>query len=174
MEWYETELMVEVIKVILQLILLGIVGGWISWLYTKWQKNREIKVNLIRELSEIQGNFLTIRYKFNTFHVNWGKDKIMKVAEGIKDKELEQLKWKYYEEVCDLIGKYQGMKPLLIEFFPKEKQNINYLHEKYQDWRRHVREDKPIFQSIGGKTDKTLNEIKSNFQKMISEMRKNI
>jgi len=174
MEWYETELMIELIKVILQLILLGIIGGWFSWLYTKWQKNREIKINLIKELSEIQGKFLTIRYKFNAFHINWEKGGIMKIAEAIKDKELVQLKWKYYEEACDLIGKYQGIKPLLIEFFPKEKQHVNYLHEKYQDWRRHIREDKPIFQSIDGKTDKTLNEIKSIFKKMIGGMRKKI
>jgi len=172
MEW--NELIVTGIKSIIQLIVLGIAGGWISRFYSTLQKNREIKINLIKEVARIQGQFLAIRYEFNTFHLNWGKDEIKKIAREIEDEELKKLKWKYYEEACNLIGEYQGIKSLLIEFFPEEENQVNYLHTKYQDWRRSVRDDKPIFQNADGKTHQTLNEIKSNFKRMIVGMRKEI
>lgn len=169
-----SEILGQAIKSIIQLIILGIIGGWISRFYSTLQKNREIKINLIKEVARIQGKFLSLRYEFNTLHVKWNSEKIKKIAQGFDDDELKKIKWQYYEEVCELIGEYQGIKSLLIEFFPKEDKEINFLHTKYQNWRRKIREDQPVFQSIDGKTHQTLNEIKSRFKKMIVGMRKAI
>jgi len=162
------------VKSIIQLVVLGIIGGWISWFYSKLQKDREIKINLIKEATRIQGKFLSLRYEFNTLHVKWNNNKIKKIAQGFEEEDLVKLKWKYYEEACELIGEFQGIKSLLIEFFPKEEEQVNFLHTKYQDWRRKIRDDVPVFQNIDGETLQTLNAIKLRFKKMIVGMRKEI
>jgi len=44
------------IQLLLQLIILGIVGGGVSWFYTRLQKRRELRRDLLKEFSSLSGN----------------------------------------------------------------------------------------------------------------------
>lgn len=161
----------EFFVAVIQLVFLGMIGGWFSRRYSKMQKNREIKIDLIRELARIHSKFLSIRYEYNTLFLTWGKEEVKSVARDFNEEELKNLKWRYYEEICDLLGDYQGMKSLLVEFFPKEKDQVNFLHTKYEQWRISIREGKPIFQNIDGTIDAALDDIRGKYRTMMVGMR---
>ncbi len=164
----------ELIKLLFQLVILGILGGAVSWYYSKVQKNREIKIQLIKEFSEIQGNFLKLRFEYNTFHLTWKNKDIMKVAQQLTTEQIIQLKWEKYETACGLLGDFQSIKPLLIEFFPKTENKLHEMHETFQEWRRRIREDNPIFQTKEGKTHEKFKHHRKQYSNVISLMRKKI
>jgi len=162
----------EILKVTIQLFILGILGGGITWFYAKIQKNRDIRIKLIQEFARIQGDFLTIRYEFNTFYLKRGTDEIMPIIINLP--ELETLKWQKYEKACSLLGEFQSIKPLLVEFYPSCLDNINFVHSKYQDWRRQMRNDKPILQDIEGNSSGELKKLKVAYYETIILMRQKI
>lgn len=167
-------MIIEIIKLFIQLIVIGILGGAVSWMYSKIQKNRELRIQLIKELTKIQGDFLQLRYEYNTFHITWNNDCIERVALEMSIDEIIKLKWIKYEKSCALLGEFQSIKPLLIEFFPDVENELNEMHQSFQEWRRRIREDKPVFQTNEGKSDERFKEHKTLYNHVISKLKMRI
>lgn len=163
----------EIIKFFLQLIIISILGGAVSWFYSKQQKNREMRTQILREFSEIHGQFIALRYEYNSFHVKWqGKRSV--VYRLLNDSQVDTEKWGCYQRACSLIGKFQGLKPLLHENFQECADDIEFIFSKYQDWRRRIRVDKPILQHFDGKNEEGYNDLRYRYSQAVKCMRKKI
>jgi len=164
----------DIVKLFLQLGIIGVLGGAVSWFYSKIQKSREFRYELVKELAKTQGGFLALRYEYNTFHLTWNSNQIMQVAKNLDVESINKLKWEKYERACELLGDYQSIKPLLIQFYPNLESDFNQMHQTYQEWRRRIREGSPIYQTKVGKTDNQLKQHKDVYNYVISTMRRKI
>ena len=156
----------EIIKLIFQLIILGIVGGGVTFYFNKLQKNKEIIISVLNQLSSIHTDFLSLRYKFNVFFTEAGKP----IQSILSPEEIDKLKWKYYEESCFLLSKFQSLKPLLIKYVPELKEQIALMDGHYQNYRRTIRKNQPIFQNETGKTESALNKLKDLHRDLVNEL----
>lgn len=146
----------EIYKAILQLVVIGGVGGFVSFYYTKLQKNRDFIFSLIHQTSAVHSDFLALRYKYNAFFIH-----VSGPLQNVLDQnDVQKLKWKYYEECCSLLSKYQSLKPLLSRYMPKHQREITSIDGHYQVFRRSIRNDKPIMQSDNGQSSDALKELK--------------
>lgn len=156
----------EILKLILQLLILGIIGGAITFYYNKLQKNREIIISIVNQISAIHTDFLSLRYKFNVLFTDSGKP----IRTILELGEIDKLKWRYYEEACLLLSKFQSLKPLLLKFIPELKEEIGKMDSYYQNYRRTIRANQPIFQNEKGKTEPGLNDLKDLHRDLINEL----
>lgn len=166
-------MLIELYKVLLQVTMLGVLGGGISWYYSRLQKNREMRMSLVKEFARIHGQLLALRYRYNSFHIKWpgkSKDNSHVLNEG----QILVEKWRSFEGACDLVGEYNGIKPLLVSQFSNVNESINQLHEHYQQWRRNIGNDEPILQDKAGKNSKEFEELKRKYQLAIVSMRQKI
>lgn len=144
-------------------MILGIVGGGVSYLYNRLQKNRELVLSLISQTSNVHTDFLALRYKYNAFFDDSGKP----IRSGLQPDDIEKIKWKYYEEVCILLSRFQSLKPLLNKFLPKNNTDISMIDSYYQTFRRNVRSNQPIFQTEDGKTGEGLKALKTLHYRLV-------
>ncbi|MEM9984057.1 MAG: hypothetical protein AAF804_03090 [Bacteroidota bacterium] len=163
-----------VIEAIMQLLVIGLVGGWISRQFTRRQKRKEIQLKLIQDLTRIQGAFWSLRFRFNTLHLHRQPGQLAPITDSLSTEQIQAQKWASYEEACHLIGEYQGVKPLISEYFPDQQAQAGQLHQHYQTWRRSIRSDHPILQTDSGQSDPALQEIRSLFELMMQKMRKKL
>lgn len=167
------QLLNEIAKFLLQLLFIGILGGAVSWFYSKLQKAREMRIQIIREFSELHGQFIALRYEYNSFHIKW-KGKRSADHHPLDDNQANIEKWKCYQRACSLIGRFQGLKPLLVENFHKCTDDIEFIFAKYQDWRRHIGGDKPILQHKDGKNEDGYNDLRHRYNRVVKCMRRRI
>ncbi len=163
----------EIAKYVLQLLVLGVLGGGVTWFYTRLQKNKELRLRVLREFALLHGKFIALRYEFNSFHVQHHGKRSPKFH-PLKEDEIRVERWKYFQQACRLIGEFQSMKSLIVETFPETADNIHFLFSKYQDWRRLIQANKPILQSLDGRNKKSYNELRERYNQIIRQMRKKI
>jgi hypothetical protein len=152
----------EIIKLLLQTVILGIIGGAITYYYNKLQKNRELTIHLSNQLASVHTDLISLRYKFNTLFTEIGKP----IRSIMDDNEISKLKWKYYEEACVLIAKFQSLKPMLLKFIPEEDNTIRKMDGHYQNFRRSIRRNELIFQDKDSKSEENLKELKNQYQEI--------
>lgn len=93
----------DLIKLTLQLILIGGVGGAVSWFYSRIQKQRELRISLLREFAALQGRFVSLRFRFNTFHQSYqqwrrqigANQPVLQSKEGKSDQTYKDLRTNY-------------------------------------------------------------------------------
>jgi hypothetical protein len=156
----------DVIKLILQLVILGIIGGGVTFYYNKLQKNREFVFSIINQVSSIHTDFLALRYKYNVLFTESGRP----IQSILSNDEINKLKWKYYEEACLLLSKFQSLKPLVSKYVSGVDSELGEIDAHYQNYRRAIRSDKPIFQSEDGKTGSGLSKLKNSHQHVVSAL----
>jgi len=166
-------IMDELVKSLLQLIVIGVFGGAVAWFYSRLQKNWELKIRVLRKFSEIHGRFIALRYEFNSFYIQW-KGKRSAKFHPLSEDEMRVERWKYFQQACALIGEIQGLQSVMTEVFPATAEDIGFLFSKYQDWRRRIQADRPILQNINGKNEEAYNELRHRYKSVIRHMRKKL
>lgn len=167
------KIIADCIRLLMQLIILGIVGGGVSWFYTRLQKRRELRRDLLRDFSSIYGRFLSLRYRFNSFHIEWPGTRSPK-NHHLTDDERRLERWKHYEETCALLGEFQGIRPLITSQYPELVDHVNFIYSKYQDWRRRIGAGKPILQKTDGKSEDSFKELRDRYGYVVRIMRKRL
>ncbi len=163
----------DCILLLLQLIILGVVGGGVSWFYTRLQKRRELRRDLLKDFSSLYGRFLSLRYRFNSFHIEWSGTRSPE-NHPLTEEERRQERWRHFEEACALIGEFQGLRPLLTSQYPEMSDHVNFIYSKYQDWRRRIGAGKPILQEIDGRSEDSFKELRDRYGFVIRNMRKRL
>jgi len=163
----------ECIRLLLQLIIFGIVGGGVSWYYTRLQKRRELRRDLLKDFSSLYGRFLSLRYRFNSFHIKWSRFRSPN-NHPLTEDERRLERWKHYEEACTLLGEFQGIRPLITSQYPELVDDINFIYSKYQDWRRRIGAGKPVLQEIDGKSEDSFKELRDRYGYVVHIMRKKL
>lgn len=146
----------DIIKLVLQLLIIGVAGGAVTFYYTRLQKNRELVFNLINQTSTIHTDFLALRYKYNVLFIDTGKP----IKNILQTVDIDKIKWKYYEDACLLLSKFQSLKPLFDIYIPSNNDEVSKIDGHYQTFRRAIRSNEPIFQTENGKTSDGLKELK--------------
>lgn len=167
------QLITDVVRLILQLIILGVFGGGVTWFYTSLQKHRELRRNLLRDFSSLYGRFLSLRYRFNSFHIEWSGARDID-NHPLTEEECRLERWKHYEEACALLGEFQGIRPVLTSQYPELTNEVNFIYSKYQDWRRRIGANKPILQEIDGKSEESYQELRHRYSYVVDKMRKKL
>ena len=163
------ELLHDALKILLQFIVIVVAGGHISRYYSKLQKEKEIKQQIVREFSEIFGHFIALRFKANVH--------LYRSAENepryklVNEEELKQIILNIYNESCDLLGRYQALKPLIHINFSIRDEEIDALHQKYHHWRRSLRQNKPIYQSYDKVNDSNYESLRNKYFKILKIMK---
>lgn len=156
----------EVSKLLLQLIILGVVGGGVTFYYNKLQKNREFIFSIINQSSTIHTDFLALRYKYNVLFTESGKP----LKSLLSVEEVNKLKWKYYEEACLLLSRYQSLKPLISKYVTELDSELSSIDSHYQSYRRMIRTNQPIFQTEDGKTGAGLTRLKNSHHQIMAAL----
>lgn len=172
MDWIDRQTF-ELIKVIFQFLLLGIIGGAITRYYSKLQKDREARTSLLKEFASIHGKFISLRYRYNSFHV-LRKEYEAQTTHPLNEEEIRLKRWEFFQDACDLIGEFQGIKPLLFTHFPSEKENFNSLHQSYQQWRRRIIRNKPVLQEVGGANEEEFKKLRDAYLWSATRMKSHI
>jgi hypothetical protein len=165
-----TIFLLEIIKLLFQLLILGVLGGAVTWYYSKIQKNREMRILIVKEFASLHGRFISLRFQANSFYVE-RRDGRGPSTHVLSDEERRVEKWKQYEYACSLMGEFVGLKPLILTYFPQSKVEIEFLHSKYQDWRRLIGRGQPILQQEDGKNEESYNKLKDAYNDIIGKMR---
>jgi hypothetical protein len=160
----------EIIKLVFQLFILGILGGAVTWYYSRLQKNREIRISILKEFASLHGRFISLRFQANYFYVEW-RDGREASTHALSDEERRIEKWKQYQSACSLIGEFVGLKPLIIKYFPETSKEVEFLHSKYQDWRRRIGGGQLILQQVDGKNEESYNKLKDAYNDAIGKMK---
>lgn len=152
-----------------QLLVLGILGGVITLFYARLQRNRELRLQVMREFAALHGRFVALRFRMNSFYLHTGQQ-----DHPLTTDEIRIERWKGYQEACELIGQFVGLKPLLISTFPDTSEHVEFLHSKYQEWRRRLRSNQPILQAPEGKSDEEYHRLRDAYGRSIQNMRNEI
>lgn len=158
----------EFLRFAIQLLIVGILGGAVSWLYSRVQKNREIRISILKEFASLHGRFVSLRFQVNSFHVK-GRG-ARSANHPLNSEEMRVKSWEQFQTACSLIGEFVGLKPLIIAYFPAVTEDIEFLHAKYQDWRRRIEGAQPIFQHVDGKNEEPYNELRNRYTLIIKQM----
>lgn len=169
----EQELVIEFGRLLLQLVVLGILGGAITWFYARLQQHRDIRRDLLREFSALYGRFLSLRYRFNSFYVEWSGSRNPE-NHPLTEDERRRERWKHYEEACELLGQFHGVRPLLTSQYPDLSDDVNSIYQKFQDWRRSIGAGKPILQELDGKSKDAFKELREIYARVLSTIRKRL
>jgi len=167
------QLVIDGARLVLQLIILGIVGGAVTWFYSRLQKNRDLRRDLLKELASLHGRFIALRYRFNSFYVEWSGSRSPD-NHPLKEDERRLQRWKHYEEACSLIGEFQALRPLLSAQYPDLSDDFNFIYQKYQDWRRRIGAGRPILQELDAKSEDAFHELRDRYGKLASDIRKRL
>lgn len=164
---------IELLKITFQLLPIGIVGGGVSFIYAKLQKNRELKINVLQRLAELHGRFLALRYEYNSFFLQWrGRKKT--TQKRLSQPEIEKQKWVCYTRACQLSGEFQSLKPLVAVLFPGHEKLLDDLYSTYQEWRRQSGADFPIFQDKDGKSAEQFKGLRTKYNNLIKSMQRQV
>jgi len=167
------QILSDLIKLTLQLILIGVAGGAVSWFYSRIQKQRELKISLLKEFAALQGRFVSLRFRFNSFHVEW-KGARNKENHPLNEEEIRKERWAHFQEACEMLGEFYSIKPLLVSQFNNVTEEIELLHQGYQQWRRQIGGNFPVLQRKEGKSDEQYKQIRETYQRVIQKMRNQI
>ena len=163
----------ELLKITFQLLLLGVIGGGVSFVYSKLQKNRELKISTLQQLAGLHGRFLALRYEYNAFFLEWkGRESTAKKRLGGED--IERQKWDCYTRACQLVGEFQSLKPLVGVLFPGHEQQLDELYNTYQEWRRQSGADSPIFQETNGKSADQFKALREKYGALIKALQQQV
>ena len=91
------QILSDLIKLTLQLILIGVAGGAVSWFYSSIQKQRELRISLLKEFAALQGRFVSLRFRFNSFHVEW-KGARNKENHPLNEEEIRKERWAHFKK----------------------------------------------------------------------------
>jgi len=163
----------ELIKYFLQLMVLGLLGGAITWFYSRLQKYHELRLRILKEFATLHGQFIALRYEFNSFYIEWHSKRSARFHPLTQD-EIRIERWHYFQRACRLIGEFHGLKPVIIEVFPETADDVHFLFSKYQDWRRCIQAGKPILQEIDGRNTQAYNELRERYSRVVRRMRKKV
>jgi hypothetical protein len=167
------DLTTELLKTTVQLLLLGVVGGAVSFFYSKRQKNRELKISTLERIADLHGRFLALRYEYNSFFIQWrGRESTTK--KRLSTEDIEKQKWACYTRACQLVGEFQSLNPLVAVLFPGHEQQLGELYSIYQEWRRQSGEDSPIFQDANGKSAEQFKSLREKYGALIRAMQQQI
>jgi hypothetical protein len=89
----------------------------------------------------------------------------------VTDEELKKIIFDSYNESCNLLGRYQAIKPLIHINFSIKDEEIDLLHNKYHRWRRSLREGKPIYQSEQKVNDGEYKVLRSTYFNILKQMK---
>ena len=159
----------DFIKFLIQFFVIIVAGGYVSKYYSNIQKEKEVKQQIIHEFSEIFGCFVALRFKVNV-HLYTHKNKEPYYTMILKD-EIDKMILNSYNEVCNLLGRYQALKPLIQINFTIKNDDINLLHNKYHHWRRSLREKKPIYQSRQKINDDEYKIVRNTYFGILKQMK---
>ncbi len=163
----------ELLKTTFQLLLLGVVGGGVSFLYSKLQKNRELKITTLQQLAGLHGRFLALRYEYNAFFLEWrGRESTAK--KRLTEDEIEKQKWACYARACQLVGEFQSLKPLVGVLFPGHEEQLDELYNVYQEWRRQSGANSPIFQETNGKSAEQFKSLREKYGALIKALQRQV
>lgn len=163
----------DLVNLTLQLALIGVAGGAVSWFYSRIQKQRDLRISLMKEFAALHGRFVSLRFRFNSFHIEW-KGSRNKTAHPLNEEEIRTERWSNFQEACELLGEFYSIKPLLISQFKDIADEIEALHQGYQQWRRQIGGNQPVLQNSEGKSDQKYIELRENYQRVIKIMKKQI
>lgn len=113
----------EIVKILLQLVVLGIIGGAVAWFFSQLQNKKELRLSTLREFSKLHGDFIALRYEFNSFYIQWEGEHVSEFH-PLTEEEQRVERWKYYQESCHLLGEFQSLKPIVVDVFPKQKKTL--------------------------------------------------
>jgi hypothetical protein len=167
------QLAADFLKLLLQLLLLGVVGGGVSWYYSKIQKQRELRISLLKDFASLHGRFLSLRFRFNSFHIEW-KGTRSPANHPLTEDEKRKVRWAHFEEACALLGEFYGIKPLLQSHFQEIHDEFELMHGIYQQWRRKIGGDQPVLQDASGKSSDQFKQLRTTYQTAIQRMRRQI
>ena len=163
----------ELLKTTFQLLLLGVVGGRVSFVYSKLQKNRELKISTLQQLACLHGRFLALRYEYNAFFLEW-RCRESTAKRRLREEDIEKQKWTCYARACQLVGEFQSIKPLVGVLFPGHEQQLDELYNTYQEWRRQSGADSPIFQETNGKSAEQFKSLREKYGDLIKALQRQI
>jgi hypothetical protein len=153
----------------MQFVVIVVAGGYVSKYYSSIQKEKEAKQSIIHEFSEIFGEFIALRFKVNV-HLYKHEDNEPHYC-MVTDEELKKIIFDSYNESCNLLGRYQAIKPLIHINFSIKDEEIDLLHNKYHRWRRSLREGKPIYQSEQKVNDGEYKVLRSTYFNILKQMK---
>lgn len=159
----------DLVKFLMQFVVIVVAGGYVSKYYSSIQKEKEAKQSIIHEFSEIFGQFIALRFKVNV-HLYKHEDNEPHYR-MVTDEELKKIIFDSYNESCDLLGRYQAIKPLIHINFNIKDEEIDLLHNKYHRWRRSVRESKPVYQSEKKVNDGEYKALRSTYFNILKQMK---
>lgn len=163
----------ELLKTTFQLLLLGVVGGGVTFVYSKLQKNRELKISTLQKLAELHGRFLALRYEYNSFFLQWrGRENTAK--QRLIEEDVEKQKWLCYTRACQLVGEFQSLNPLVAVLFPGHEQQLDELYNTYQEWRRQSGANSPIFQDIDGKSAEQFKSLRGKYSALVKALQRQV
>jgi hypothetical protein len=110
------------------------------------------------------------RFRFNSFHIEWRRGR-GKETHPLNEEEIRHERWSHFQEACNLLGEFYAIKPLLVSQFRGISEDVNLLHQGYQQWRRQIGGNKAVLQSETGKSDQEYKDIRETYQKVIQVMR---
>jgi hypothetical protein len=164
------KLTLDIVELLLQLIVLGIIGGGVSWYYSKVQKQRELRIALLREFTGLHGQFLSLRYRANSFYFEW-KGPRSSANHPLTEDEMRKARWTHFQESCALLGTFYGVKPLLQSQFRGIHDEFELIHRSYQQWRHKISNAELILQDTSGKNSDEFNQLRETYQTVIQRMR---
>ena len=166
-------LMLELMKTMFQLILIGIVGGGVGFFYSQLQKNRELRISTLQRVADLHGRFLALRYEYNSFFIQWGRRELI-ANQRLSTEEIGRHKWLCYEQACQLVGEFQSLKPLVSALFPGDEQTLDEIYSIYQEWRRQSGADVPILQDENGKSADRFKALRTRYEELIGSLQRKI
>lgn len=156
------------VEISFQFVLLIVAGGYVTKLYTKSQKDKDVRQNIVKEFSEIFSKFVALRFKAN---VHLLKDDGVFRYTLVSKNEISGVILECYNESCELLGRYQALKPLIHLNFKVDDVELDALHQFYQTWRRSLREINPVYQSDCPNNDAEYKQMRAVYHKMLGAMR---
>lgn len=168
-----TEILRQLLGYAGQLLVLGVFGGAVTWFYARLQRNRDLRLQLLRDFASLHGRFVALRYRANSFYVQWSEDR-SPTTHPLSDEERRLERWKLYEETCELIGEFIGLQPIVLATFPTTTEDVNTLHRTYQEWRRTLGANRPILQNTDGKSEDAYHLLRDAYARVVRQMRSSI
>lgn len=158
----------KILEITLQFILLVVAGGYVTKLYTKSQRDKEVRQNIIQEFSAIFSQFVALRFKAN---VHLLKDGDSQRYSLVKKNQIPAEILNCYYESCELLGRYQALKPLIHLNFKVNDSDLDELHQYYQSWRRSLREINPVYQSDNPDEDTKYQKLRTTYHKIVGDLK---
>lgn len=163
----------EIQKAFIQLFVLSAVGGFLSNRLARWLKDREMRIALIRDFAKMHGSFLSIRYQYNAMFLDYaGRRETFE--NRVDPSHFGQMKNGLFEKVCDLIGEFNGIRPLIETLFIGGERFIPQFHQFYQAWRREIASDRPIYQSPDGESDRAFKDMRTVYSEFIVHLKNQV